>query len=164
MVENRDHRPGGLLAATMEAKGAPLALFATSAALLFGGAALLESLFPGPDDPLDQLKAVNPHFLALLGYVVLSGEALVFTVAPIEIARRFWRSSPGGAALGILLYGPVLHGSKGLEGVLISTWIALVIAAAYVLQRQTSVKLAVFQALSLKWAFWTSALVTILGA
>lgn len=46
-------------------------------------------------------------------FVVLSGEALLLTVAPIEIARRLWRQPLIGALIGIQVYAVGMHWSKG---------------------------------------------------
>ncbi|MEN5361917.1 hypothetical protein [Brevundimonas intermedia] len=139
-------------------------LYAVFVAFLFGGAELISTLTGLPDDGLDNLSGTNPFFLGGLMFVVLSGEALLLTVAPIEIARRLWRQPLIGALIGILVYAVGIHWSKGWQSILLTGWIALVIAAAYLLQLRTSRWLAVLQALGLKWAFAAFALFTIFNS
>lgn len=136
-------------------------LYAVCAAFLFGGAELISTLTRLPDEGLDDLARTNLFFIGGLLFVVLSGEALLLTAVPIEIAQRLWHQPLVGALIGILIYAVGMHWSKGWEGILLTGWIALVIAAAYLLQRRTSRMLAVLQALGLKWAFAAFALFTI---
>jgi len=145
----------------LRSRASPLVLYAVCAAFLFGGAELISTLTRLPDEGLDDLARTNPFFIGGLLFVVLSGEALLLTAAPIEIAQRLWRQPLVGALIGILIYAVGMHWSKGWEGILLTGWIALVIAAAYLLQRRTSRMLAVLQALGLKWAFAAFALFTI---
>lgn len=146
---------------SLRSRVAPLALYGISVALLFGGADLISTLAKLPDESLDDLAGTSPWFLGAVMFVVLSGEALLLTVAPIEIMRRL-RSQPLiGALIGILIYSVGIHWVKGWEAMLLTGWIALVIAVAYLVQSRTSRWMAVFQALGLKWAFAAFALFTI---
>lgn len=147
----------------LESRAGPFLLYAVCVALLFGGAELISVLTKLPDEGLGNLAGVNPLFLGAVMFVVLSGEALLLTVAPIEITRRLWRQPLIGALIGILIYAVGMHWSEGWEGSLLTGWIASVIAIAYLVQRRTSRRLAILQALGLKWAFAAFAFGTILS-
>jgi hypothetical protein len=142
----------------LRSRAVPLVLYAVSVTFLFGGAELISTLTKLPPEGLDDLAGTNPFFLGAVMFVVLSGEALLLTVAPIEITRRLWRQPLVGALIGILIYAVGIHWSKGWQGMLLTGWIALVIAVAYLVQRRSSRWLAVLQALGLKWAFAAFAL------
>lgn len=146
-----------------ESRAGPLVLYAVCVALLFGGAEIISVLGKLPDEGMGNLADANPVLLGAVMFVVLSGEALLLTVAPIEITRRLWRQPLIGALIGILIYAVGMHWSKGWESILLTGWIASVIAIAYLVQRRTSRWLAILQALGLKWAFAAFAFFTILS-
>ena len=123
---------------SLRSRAAPLALYAISVALLFGGAELISTLTKIPDEGLEDHADTNPFFIGAVMFVVLSGEAMLLTVAPIEIMRRLWRQPLIGALIGILIYSLGIHWSKGWEAILLTGWIALVIAVAYLVQSRTS--------------------------
>lgn len=96
--------------------------------------------------------------IAIIGFAVLAGEAIVFTVLPAELSARFAQTGLWGLILGGVAYSPVFHASNGVTGVIISAWIVLVIGVVYYRQRTSSVLVACAQSIGLKWAFWLSAL------
>lgn len=104
------------------------------------------------------MEGASLAFIATLGFAVLAGEAIVFTILPTELSARFLRNGLWGLIVGAVVYSPMLHASNGFAGVVFSAWIVLVIGAVYYLQRISSVLIACAQAIGLKWAFWISAL------
>jgi hypothetical protein len=135
-----------------------LGLFGAGVVVLFGGLALLEPIVPGDPGDLGAIQNVSLAVVAVLGFVVLAGEAIVFTVVPVELSARFLRNGLWGLVAGAVAYSPVLHGSNGVAGVVFSAWIVLVIGSVYSFQRTSSVIVACAQAVGLKWAFWLSVL------
>jgi hypothetical protein len=138
-----------------------LALFAVGIIALFGGLLLLETVIPGDAGDLGEIEGPSLAVIAMLGFAVVAGEAIVFTILPTELSARFLRHGLWGLIAGAVAYSPVFHASNGTAGVIVSAWIALVIGAVYYLQRASSVLVACAQAVGLKWAFWIAALSTI---
>lgn len=134
------------------------ALFVAGVVALFGGLMLLEPIVPGDPGDFGGMEGASLPVIAILGFVVLAGEAVVFTILPTELSARFLRNGLWGLVAGAVAYAPVLHASNGVAGVVFSAWIVLVIGAVYYLQRVSSVFVACTQAIGLKWAFWISAL------
>lgn len=104
------------------------------------------------------MEGASLPVIATLGFVVLTGEAIVFTILPTELSARFLRNGLWGLVAGTIAYSPVLHASNGVAGIVFSAWIILVIGVVYYLQRISSVLVACTQAIGLKWVFWVSAL------
>lgn len=135
-----------------------LSLFVVGVVTLFGGLILLETVVSGASGNFDEMEGVSLAIIATLGFAVLAGEAIVFTILPTELGARFFRNGLWGLIVGAVFYSPVFHASNGIAGVVFSAWIVLVIGAVYYLQRVSSVPIACAQAIGLKWAFWISAL------
>lgn len=131
--------------------------FALMALLLFAGLWALEPLTADGPAGEDLFRGANFGAVVLIGYAVALGEALVFTVVPAEITRRFLRKAWIGLLVGAILYSPVMHWTNGLGGVAVSAWIAAVVGGAWLWLRGTSFRSALAQAIGLKWLFWTYA-------
>ncbi|UAL11350.1 hypothetical protein [Caulobacter segnis] len=87
-------------------------------------------------------------------------EAIVYTVAPVEIAGRFWKRPRLGALAGAATYIGI-HWDNGWRGLAAATWIIAVVSGGHLLERGTSPAQAAALAVSLKFAFWTFALVAL---
>lgn len=135
-----------------------LSLFVVGVGTLFVGLIFLETVVPGASGNFDEMEGASLAVIATLGFAVLAGEAVVFTILPTELSARFLQNGLWGLIAGAVFYSPVFHASNGIEGVVFSAWIVLVIGAVYYLQRISSVPMACAQAIGLKWAFWISAL------
>lgn len=135
-----------------------LGLFTAGAVALFGGLALIEPLVPGDPGNFSVLQDASLGVIAMLGFAVLAGEAVIFTILPAELSARFLRNDLWGLIAGAVVYSPIFHASNGVAGVVFSAWIVLVIGAVYYIQRPSSRIVACAQAIGLKWAFWLSAL------
>ena len=82
------------------------------------------------------MEGASLPVIATLGFVVLTGEAIVFTILPTELSARFLRNGLWGLVAGIIAYSPVLHASNGVAGIVFSAWIILVIGVVYYLQHR----------------------------
>lgn len=135
-----------------------LALFTFGIVALFGGLMLLEVVVPGDPEGFGGIQGASLPVLALIGFVILAAEAIVFVILPTELSVRCLGNGLWGLIAGAVAYSPVFHASNGIAGVVVSAWIALVIGAVHYLQRTSSVLIACAQAIGLKWAFWIGAL------
>lgn len=99
------------------------------------------------------LKLPSPIRLMVIGIPVYVAEALVFVVAPIEAAAKFLRMPLLGAVVGILGYGVLYHWSHGLSGIVLASWIALVLCASYLVLRVRSKKTAILSTVWQKLVF-----------
>jgi hypothetical protein len=88
-----------------------------------------------------------------VGVTVVFLEALLWTVAMVELADRFTGSPVLGAIVGVLGYGLALHWSSGTFSVLVSSWVVLVLNSSYVLLRRSSRGVAIASTIAQKLAF-----------
>ena len=122
--------------------------------VLYGGLIIAGHLVPDAHaDKFSPLKLPTPFRLFAIGIPAYVMEALVFTVGAIEAAARFVRMPLLGAAAGVLGYGVVYHWSHGLSGIILATWIALVLNASYLVLRERSIRTAILSTAGQKLAF-----------
>ena len=129
-----------------------------TAILLFGGLELFNLLVDSKnasdfEAELDVLRSAPMILFIIVGIIVYIVEAMLFTVIPIELSGKFTHFPWVGATLGIVLYGPLYHGSNGVFSVLISSWIALVLNSSYLILRQRLRKVAILSTMGLKIIF-----------
>jgi len=128
-------------------------IVATTVAL-YGGLLIAAHLVPDAHNhTFSPLKLPTPFRLFAIGIPVYVLEALVFTVGAIEAAAKFIRMPILGAAVGVLGYGVIYHWSHGLSGIILASWIALVLNASYVVLRERSRKTAILSTVGQKLAF-----------
>lgn len=136
------------------------AIVAATAIALYGGLAIVGHLVP-------DAHAHKPFTLPPLSRVFTIGipayvlEALVFTVVPIELATRYLHKPLFGAAAGVLGYGVLYHWSHGLPGIVLASWIALVLNTSYLVLRDRSVNTAIIATLGQKIGFLLLAVLAI---
>lgn len=124
---------------------------------LFAGILLIGALTP-QGAGAGKLLGASPATLMARGYIVMALEAAVFTVVPIEAARRLWGRPLAGALVGAALSVIGVHWNNGPAGLAAASWIMLIVSGGYLLERPNSLPWAVALAVSLKGAFWTVAL------
>ena len=130
------------------------AIVIATTVVLYGGLMIAAHLVPDAHiHKLPLLKSPTPLRLFAIGIPVYVMEALVFTVGAIEAAARFVCMPALGAAAGILGYGVVYHWSHGLSGIILASWIALVLNASYLLLRERSKQTAILSTVGQKLAF-----------
>ena len=128
-------------------------VIATTVALL-GGLAVLSEIVPDAHAKRVSLPALpSPLMFFAIGVPAYVAEALLFTVVPIELASRFLRIPPLGAAVGVLGYGVAYHWSHGISGIVLASWIALVLNTSYLVLRARSKRTAIASTLGHKIAF-----------
>jgi hypothetical protein len=128
-------------------------IVSTTTALLFGGLQVATLFEPTLDEnELSKLRTPLALFLGV-GIPVVVLEALLWTVAFVELSAKLAKSPVIGAILGVLAYGVVFHWAGGMFSVLVSTWIALVLNGSYVLLRQRSRPVAIVSTVAHKIAF-----------
>lgn len=136
------------------------AIVAATTIALYGGLAIAGHLVP--DAHAHKLSTLPPlarvFTVGVPAYVL---EALVFSVAPIELATRFLHKPLVGAAVGVVGYGVVYHWPHGLAGIVLASWIALVLNSSYVVLRQRSISTAVIATLGQKLGFLLLAVLSI---
>lgn len=119
--------------------------------VLYGGLAVAAQLVPDAHaHALPLLKLPSLDRLFVIGVPAYVMEALVFTVGAIEVAAKFMRMPLLGAAAGILGYGVLYHWSHGLSGIILASWIALVLNASYIVLRERSKKTAILSTVGQK--------------
>lgn len=138
-----------------------LCLLPSGALALIAGMVLIGILLPQPAGSADKLTEISPGTLVARGYLVMALEAIGYTIAPIEIARRLWRRPLFGAVAGAAIYVIGVHWDNGWRGLAAATWIVVIVSGGYLLERATSLPWAAALAISLKFAFWTFALVAL---
>ena len=141
-----------------------LAIFLVGSLALVGGVVGLGLLSPGEGATPDTIQRASPVALAALGFLVTGFEAAVFTIIPIELARRFLKNAWIGAGIGGIGYVVGMHWDNGWLGLATSGWIWAVVTIAYLLDRPTSLFRASLQAIGLKWVFWAFAFSSLVSA
>jgi hypothetical protein len=125
-----------------------------TAVMLFGGLELAGLLIDSTDEAeLDMFRNAPVILFLGVGIIVYILEAMLFTVIPIELSHKFTRTSWFGAMIGIILYGPLYHGSDGLLSILISSWIILVLNSSYIILRLQSRQVAIISTTGFKILF-----------
>jgi len=138
-----------------------LCLLLSGAVALIAGLVLIGILVPQPAGRADKLMGISPGTLVARGYLVMALEAIAYTMAPIEIARRLWKRPLLGAVAGAAIYVIGIHWDNGWRGLAAATWIVVIVSGGYLLERTRSLPWATALAISLKFAFWTFALVAL---
>ncbi len=159
MLESAPHRITRLLRPSYVRS---MLVFALAALLLLSGIVLLGAASPGAAPDVDTLTQA-PAVLAAIGFALMTLEAVVFTILPIEATRRLWRRPVLGAVIGAAAYGPLIHWDNGWLGLATSIWIVAVVSGAYLIERPSSLARAICQAVGLKLLFWIFALAALLG-
>lgn len=127
------------------------AIIVATTVALFGGLAIAAQLVPdahGHQLPLVSQPSLGRLFV--IGVPAYLMEALVFTVGAIELAAKFARRPLLGAAAGIFGYGVLYHWSHGLSGIILASWIALVLNASYIVLRARSKQTAILSTVGQK--------------
>lgn len=136
------------------------AYFPSAALLLWVGLALMSPLM-GSKTAVDaeraELLQQAPVWVLIL---VPVGEALLWTVAFVEVAAYF-RAAAFGAIAGVAAYSLVTH--SGFWGIVVSAWIGAVLNTCYILMRGRSRPAAIANAIGLRWAFIAYAYFTVAG-
>lgn len=126
----------------------------TTTVVLFGGLIIAAHLVPDANIHKPSLLTLpSPLRFFAIGVPIYVIEALFFTVVPIELAAKFVRMPLIGAAAGVLGYGVLYHWSHGLSGIILASWIAVVLNASYLLLRTRSKKTATLSTVGQKLAF-----------
>ncbi|MFN6981690.1 MAG: hypothetical protein ACK4NU_07155 [Brevundimonas sp.] len=134
------------------------AIFGGGAVAIAVGVVVLGLLLPAAADHVaPTLRRYPPWVLAGLGLVVMTVEATVFTILPLQVSQHFLKRLWPGAAAGFAGYVIGIHWDNGWRGLAVSAWVWGIVTAAYLLERQGSLARAVGQAVALKWAFWALA-------
>jgi hypothetical protein len=135
------------------------AIFIAGALLIVGGLIGLDLLLgSGEIDTSQPPKGPHPAALFGLGLVLMTVEAALFTLLPIELSRRFLKRAWPGVAAGFASYVIAIHWDNGWLGLVVSTWIWSIVTGAYLLERPISWGRAACQAVGLKWVFWIFAM------
>jgi len=137
-----------------------------SAIIFIGGALLIVGgltglgLILGPDevDAVQTPEGLHPAALFALGLALMTAEAALFTLVPIELSQRFLKRAWPGVAAGFAVYVIGIHWNNGWLGLAVSSWIWGVVTGAYLLERPVSRGRAACQAIGLKWTFWIFAM------
>lgn len=117
----------------------------------------MEFLLPGTTTFAEDMKAkgLDEAYLGIFlsfGIPVVILEALVWTIAPIELSARFAKSTLIGAALGLLGF-VAFHWRGGLEAMMGSGWVVLVLNTSYLVLRPRSRRVAIWSTVGQKLAF-----------
>jgi len=139
-----------------------------TSALLFGGLEVSSFLVQTQTDlDIERLRVAHQvsvvQFLSL-GIFIETLEALFWTVAFIELGAKLAKSPLFGAVLGVVGYSVVFHWSGGINAILVTGWIVLVLNASYLVLRERSRLMAVFSTVAQKIAFITLAAVSLYPA
>ncbi len=136
------------------------AIIFVSGALLLVGGAIGFGLVLGSDevDAVQTPEGLHPAALFALGLAVMTAEAALFTLIPIELSQRFLKRAWLGVAAGFAGYVIGIHWDNGWLGLAVSTWIWAIVTGAYLLERPVSRGRAACQAVGLKWIFWIFAM------
>ncbi|HEY2346922.1 MAG TPA: hypothetical protein VGH80_13775 [Xanthomonadaceae bacterium] len=122
--------------------------------VLYGGLIVLAHLIPDAHahkPPLLKLPSLDR--IIFVGIPVYLLEALFFTAGAIEVSAKFASMPLLGAAAGVLGYGVLYHWSHGLSGIILASWIALVLNASYLVLRARSRKTAILSTVGQKLTF-----------
>lgn len=144
--------------------GRSFAIFLVSSLALIIGVVGLGLLSPGDGLAPEAIQRPSPFVLATLGALVTGLEAVIFTIVPIEAARRALNNAWIGVGIGGLGYIVIMHWDNGWLGLATSGWIWSVVTIAYLLDRPISFLRASLQAIGLKWVFWSFAFSSLVSA
>lgn len=134
--------------------------FPVAALLLWCGLALMSAFMGDPSSAEAERADVLRQAPVWVLFLVPIGEALLWTVAFIEVAGYF-RAAAVGAIAGVAAYSLLMH--SGFWGILVSAWIGAVLNACYMLMRNRSRLAAVANTIALRWAFVAYAYFTVVG-
>jgi hypothetical protein len=141
------------------------AIILITTVLLFGGLEVASFLVTAQNDAdiekLRILSHISRFRFLFIGILVVTLEALFWTVAFVELGGKLVKSPLFGAALGIFAYSVVHHWSGGAKAILVSGWIVMVLNVSYVVLRQRSRPLAILSTVAQKIAFIAFAAISI---
>jgi hypothetical protein len=106
-----------------------------------------------PPESVNALGTAPLWLVALVDVLVATVEAALWTMLLIEISAAAIGRPLIGGVIGVLGYSIGFHYSSGFLAIIASAWIAVVLAAVYLLLRARSRVLAFIYIAALRWLF-----------